>query len=134
MEATRLGNRVACSAINGWRVGPVIGLANKRRDCTRGGDCSGTITDAKYNISDDSTCGFSANGSLNNTDTNLDPAGLKNNGGRTKTIALLPEPGNRYDSAGRLYRSVLTAETDYHRPAGSASTRCWRSHLRHRRF
>jgi hypothetical protein len=54
-----------------------------------GGDCSGTITDAGYNISDDSSCGFSATGSLNNTDPMLDPAGLAHNGGPTRTIALL---------------------------------------------
>jgi hypothetical protein len=54
-----------------------------------GGDCSGIITDAGYNISDDSSCGFSATGSLNNTDPMLDPAGLVNNGGPTRTIALL---------------------------------------------
>jgi hypothetical protein len=55
-----------------------------------GGNCSGTTIDAGYNISDDSSCGFNATGSHNNTDPTLDPAGLINNGGRTKTIALLP--------------------------------------------
>jgi hypothetical protein len=54
-----------------------------------GGDCSGQITDTGYNISDDSTCNFSATGSSKNTDPMLDPAGLQNNGGPTKTIALL---------------------------------------------
>lgn len=52
-------------------------------------NCAGTINDAGYNISDDSSCGFSATGSLNNTDSMLDPAGLSNNGGPTETIALL---------------------------------------------
>jgi hypothetical protein len=50
---------------------------------------SGTITDAGYNISDDSSCGFSATGSHNDTDPKLDPGGLANNGGPTQTIALL---------------------------------------------
>jgi hypothetical protein len=54
-----------------------------------GGNCAGAISDAGYNISDDATCGFSATGSLNNTDPQLDPAGLRKNGGPTKTIALL---------------------------------------------
>jgi hypothetical protein len=54
-----------------------------------GGNCSGTITDAGYNISDDLSCGFSATGSHDSTDPKLDPAGLSNNGGPTETIALL---------------------------------------------
>jgi hypothetical protein len=53
------------------------------------GNCSGTIIDAGYNISDDNTCGFSATGSHNNINPRLDPAGLYNNGGPTQTIALL---------------------------------------------
>jgi hypothetical protein len=54
-----------------------------------GGDGFGIIADAGYNIADDSTCGFSAIGSLSNTDPMLDRAGLANNGGPTRTIALL---------------------------------------------
>jgi CSLREA domain-containing protein len=58
-----------------------------------GGNCSGGITDAGYNISDDSTCGFARTGSANNGD-GVDPllstAGLANNGGPTQTIALAP--------------------------------------------
>jgi hypothetical protein len=53
-----------------------------------GFNCSGVITDAGYNISDDATCGFSATGSRNSTNPILDPAGLQNNGGPTATIAL----------------------------------------------
>jgi hypothetical protein len=56
-----------------------------------GGNCGGTITDAGYNISDDTTCGFAKTGSANNGD-GIDPllstAGLANNGGPTETIAL----------------------------------------------
>jgi CSLREA domain-containing protein len=60
-----------------------------------GDNCSseraGTITDAGYNISDDASCGFAKTGSANNGD-NINPllstAGLANNGGPTKTIAL----------------------------------------------
>jgi hypothetical protein len=50
---------------------------------------SGEITDLGYNISDDNSCGFTATGSLNDTDPMLDPAGLANNGGATQTIALV---------------------------------------------
>jgi predicted outer membrane repeat protein len=53
------------------------------------GNCSGTITDGGHNLDDGTTCGFSAaNGSLTNTDPDLDPAGLASNGGLTQTIAL----------------------------------------------
>jgi hypothetical protein len=51
-------------------------------------NCGGTFTDLGYNISTDNSCGFSATGSLNNTDPLLDPTGLSNNGGPTQTVAL----------------------------------------------
>ena len=54
-----------------------------------GGSCSGVIFDHGYNIADDSSCGFSATGSLNDTDPMLDPSGLQKNGGPTETIGLL---------------------------------------------
>jgi hypothetical protein len=59
-----------------------------------GGNCFeiGTITDAGYNISDDTTCGFAKTGSANNGD-GVDPllstAGLANNGGPAQTVALV---------------------------------------------
>jgi predicted outer membrane repeat protein len=52
-------------------------------------NCAAYITDAGYNISDDQSCGFSATGSLNGTNPQLDPTGLSNNGGPTLTISLL---------------------------------------------
>jgi CSLREA domain-containing protein len=54
-----------------------------------GGNCSGTITDGGYNIEDTDTCGFSA---ANNSKPSTEPKlakSLANNGGPTKTIALL---------------------------------------------
>jgi predicted outer membrane repeat protein len=68
-----------------------------------GGNCyasgGGVITDGGHNIDDGTSCGFSpANGSLNNTDPLLDPAGLANNGGPTQTIAL--EAGSPAINAG----------------------------------
>lgn len=69
-----------------------------------GGNChnaSGTITDGGHNIDDGTTCGFSAvNGSLNSTDPQLDPAGLKSNGGPTETIALCAGPGTPASCTG----------------------------------
>jgi len=67
---------------------------------TSGGNCSGTITDGGHNIDDGATCGFSGTGctstsstSFCNTDPQLDPAGLANNGGPTQTIALCTGTG-----------------------------------------
>ncbi len=54
-----------------------------------GGNCSGTVTDGGYNISDDATCKFRGT-SVDSTDPLLDPSGLQNNGGLTETIALQP--------------------------------------------
>src|SRR5260370_893859 len=54
-----------------------------------GGNCSGGTSDQGYNLSSDSSCGFTGTGSLQNTDPKLDPGGLQNNGGPTQTIALL---------------------------------------------
>jgi predicted outer membrane repeat protein len=50
------------------------------------------FADDGYNVSDDGTCQFTeAAGSLSNTDPLLDPEGLQDNGGLTKTIALQPD-------------------------------------------
>jgi hypothetical protein len=68
-------------------------VANTIVASNAGGNCdfdtAPAITDAGHNLDDGTTCGFSAdNGSLNNTKPDLDPAGLKDNGGPTQTIAL----------------------------------------------
>jgi CSLREA domain-containing protein len=58
---------------------------------TSGGNCAQPMTDGGYNIDDGTSCGFStANNSQPSTDPLLDPAGLQENGGPTKTIALQP--------------------------------------------
>jgi hypothetical protein len=57
-----------------------------------GSTCFNGVADLGYNISDDTSCGFSKTGSANNgdgVDPMLDPAGLRTNGGPTRTIALL---------------------------------------------
>jgi len=59
-----------------------------------GANCAGSITDGGHNLDDGTSCGFSAaNGSLSNTDPQLDPAGLQNNGGPTQTMALCTRAG-----------------------------------------
>lgn len=54
-----------------------------------GDNCAFAITDGGHNLDSGSSCGFNTeNGSLSNTDPRLDPAGLKDNGGPTQTVAL----------------------------------------------
>ncbi|HXP85009.1 MAG TPA: choice-of-anchor Q domain-containing protein [Bryobacteraceae bacterium] len=62
---------------------------------TAGGTCleaGGSLTSLGHNLADDSSCTafFNQPGDMNSTAAGLDPAGLKNNGGPTQTIALLP--------------------------------------------
>ena len=62
-----------------------------------GGNCAGPIIDGGHNIDDGTTCRFKGTGctiggtSFCNTNPQLDPAGLANNGGPTQTIALESE-------------------------------------------
>lgn len=58
-----------------------------------GDNCFDTrsITDGGGNLDDGSSCAFTAPSSQSNADDGLDPAGLQDNGGPTRTIALLPE-------------------------------------------
>ena len=52
-------------------------------------NCSGTFTDGGFNIDSGTSCGFTqATGSLSNTSPLLDSAGLQDNGGPTRTVAL----------------------------------------------
>jgi Right handed beta helix region len=59
-------------------------------------DCTNNVifsppTDGGYNLDDDGSCGFSGgNHSLSDTPAGLNPSGLANNGGPTRTIALEP--------------------------------------------
>ena len=58
-----------------------------------GGNCSingGDFVSENNNLSDDATCAFSGAGDLNSVLAGFDPAGLADNGGPTKTVALLP--------------------------------------------
>jgi hypothetical protein len=72
--------------------GTVTSIKSTVVAASSGGNCSGTIIDSGYNISPGHRCGFSKTGSANNGDgvnPLLSPGGLANNGGPTKTIALL---------------------------------------------
>jgi uncharacterized repeat protein (TIGR01451 family) len=72
--------------------GGTLTIANSLIALQSGGpNCYGPNSDAGYNLDDGTSCGFSAvNHSLSSTDPLLDPAGLKDNGGATQTIALVP--------------------------------------------
>ncbi len=81
---------------NGGSHGGTPAVSNSTLAASASGqNCSGLIADGGYNISDDASCAFTgtgANGSTigDNVDPMLDPAGLQDNGGPTKTIALDP--------------------------------------------
>src|SRR5580658_6986000 len=75
-----------------------------------GDNCGGTaVTDVGHNISDDDTCGFSGTSVNDSTTLHLDPAGLQNNGGPTKTIAI--------DSESQAFHFIPVADcTDQSSP------------------
>lgn len=54
-----------------------------------GADCSGTLTSQGFNLTDGAGCGFTQAGDRQNTDPLLDPNGLADNGGPTRTITPL---------------------------------------------
>jgi hypothetical protein len=90
------------------------------------GNCSGGGTSDGYNLSDDSTCSFlTQTGDQNNSSTaGLSPGSLQNNGGPTRTIALLSTssavnaipPSACTDTFGN---PVLTDQRGIARPQGS---------------
>jgi hypothetical protein len=70
-------------------------VANSTSGGNCGSCCGGGVTDDGHNIDDGTTCGFRGAGCTNtsgssfcNTNPDLDPTGLQNNGGPTQTIAL----------------------------------------------
>ncbi len=63
--------------------------------------CSGPITSLGYNLDKIGTCGLTATGDKSNIDPRLDPAGLKDNGGPTKTLALCTGSGTPAGCTGK---------------------------------
>jgi len=97
-------------------------------DSTGRGDCviySGTVTDGGHNLIDDAanSCGLTngVKGNIVGVDPMLDPAGLKDNGGPTQTIALLPN--SPAIEAGDNASCPATDQRGYARP-GSGHTQC----------
>ena len=68
-------------------TGSAAGLENSIVANNRGGNCLGTVFTKGYNLSSDNSCDFGGPGDLNNIDPAL--GRLQNNGGPTKTMALL---------------------------------------------
>jgi hypothetical protein len=76
------------SAVDGGAVFGPSSIKGSILTASTGGNCGTPPTDIGYNISDDTSCGFTQTGSANNLDPRLSLAGLANNGGPTLTIAL----------------------------------------------
>lgn len=98
-------------------------------DSSDGGNCGGGKrgTSAGHNLSDDNSCSsfFIRPGDLNSTAAGLDPAGLQDNGGVTKTIALASNspaldavPASECIAVGSL--AVTTDQRGISRPQGPA--------------
>lgn len=98
-------------------------------NCYKGS--GGTFVSQGHNLSDDGFCSawLTGTGDQNGTPVGLDPAGLKNNGGPTQTIALLPasiavdavplSPTN-YCTLTDEITPVTTDQRGVARPAGSS--------------
>ena len=68
--------------------GSTVVLQNSIVANNTGGNCHGAVTSNGYNLSSDSTCDLDNIGDLSDTDPKL--GRLRNNGGPTNTLALLP--------------------------------------------
>ena len=92
-----------------------------------GGNCTGSINSQGYNLSSDTTCGFTSPGDMNNIDPKLGP--LANNGGPTQTMALQSgspaidagNPSGCTDGQGHLLK---TDERGSARPDKEDATGC----------
>jgi hypothetical protein len=109
---------VKASLIAGNDIGHAV-------DCTIGDGATGTS--AGFNLSDDASCAsfFVGTGDLNSTAAGLDPSGLKNNGGPTQTVAVLP-PSQAInaipvvDCTDLSGNTVTTDQRGVRRPQGGA--------------
>ncbi len=84
---------------------------------TSGSNCFGVLMDGGHNVSSDASAGFSASGSLNNTDPILGPLG--NYGGPTPTIPLLA--GSPTIDGGNTATAPATDQRGHARPYGAAA-------------
>jgi hypothetical protein len=82
-----------------------------------GSNCWGTVSDMGYNLGSDTSAGFYAPGSLNNTDPKLGPLG--NYGGPTLTLPLLA--GSPAIDGGNTATAPATDQRGHARPYGAAA-------------
>jgi len=92
---TVTGSSLAGNTFGINNTGPAA-ISNSILAQSSGGNCNAPIADGGYNLSDDSSCGFTATGSANGA-TTLALGPLQNNGGYTQTTA--PGPGSPAISA-----------------------------------
>ena len=81
-----------------------------------GQSCSDPLTSQGHNLDSGDSCGFTAPADLRNTDPRLDT--LKDNGGFTPTLALLP--GSPAIDAGDNAACPATDQRGVTRPQGAA--------------
>jgi predicted outer membrane repeat protein len=92
-NSTFSGNKAEVSSPTGGAIANFESTASLKGNILASStpnNCNAAVTDAGYNISDDGSCGFTGTSIDNSTTLHLDPAGLRNNGGPTNTIALEP--------------------------------------------
>jgi hypothetical protein len=127
MNSTLSGNGATASGGGIYNYGIVIAAASIVADSTSGGDCANvrSIRDARYNLDDDGSCGFSSTShSLSDVDPELGL--LEDNGGPTETQAPAADspvlnqipPGTMADS------TTLCPGTDQRGVARPQGTKC----------
>jgi hypothetical protein len=109
-SSTIAGNRGGAGVYHN-RAGFTLALQNSIIAHNGKANCHGTVTSIGYNLSSDDTCNFDGTGDMNNTDAKLGK--LKDNGGPTPTISLLPgspavdagNPNGCTDDKGNLLKT-----------------------------
>jgi trimeric autotransporter adhesin len=83
------GNSVVYTLYGGTTLKNALIANSGGNNC---GGANGPFKSGGYNLSDDNSCSayFTQTGDMNNTPAGLDPNGLKDNGGPTPTVGLLP--------------------------------------------
>jgi hypothetical protein len=87
-NVTVTGNTAAVAGGLHSAAAGTIQVTNTILSENSGGNCGGSITSGGHNLDTESTCGFAGPGDLSHMSANLGP--LQDNGGFTKTHALLP--------------------------------------------
>lgn len=129
-NSTFSGNRAQTGGGGLWTSSTVTLKSTVMADSGAGGNCGSDRaagTSAGHNLSDDNSCSsfFIQPGDLNSTPAGLDPAGLQDNGGATKTFALMSSspaldaiPVSACTDVNSL--AVATDQRGISRPQGSA--------------